>query len=236
MLLMGSPKVETAARGKVRVMLVDDHPVFRLGLRELINQEEDLAVCAEAEDVASAWREIQSLEPDMVIVDISLKGRDGICLVKEIAKYYRNMPVLVLSMHDESRFAERSLLAGAKGYIMKQETISSIIEAMRCVLEGKIYLSEKLKDVVLTQFASGVRTTEKSPVDNLSDRELEVYRMIGHGFGTNEIAQKLHLSVKTIGCYRERIKEKLGLKSGTELMRNAMRWVEDDSLLMEPGS
>ncbi len=218
---------------KTRILLVDDHPVFRLGLRELINQEKDCVVCAEAEDAAQAWNEIQKLKPDMVIVDISLKGRDGISLVKDISKHYRDMPVLVVSMHDESRFAERSLLAGAKGYIMKQETIGSIVKAVRHILKGKIYLSESLKDVVLTQFAGGSRTADKSPLDGLSDREMEVYRFIGQGFGTNEIAQKLNLSIKTIGSYRERIKEKLGLKSGHDLVCNAIRWIENEQPGME---
>lgn len=210
---------------QVRIMLVDDHPVFRLGLRELIQQEEDLVVCGEAEDTATAWNEIQRLNPDMVIVDISLNGRDGISLVKDMNRHYGAIPALVLSMHDESQFAERSLLAGAKGYIMKQETVSSIIKAIRCILEGRIYLSEKLKDAVLVRFASGSKGGGGSPVDALSDRELEVYRMIGLGLGTNEIARQLNLSVKTIGSYRERIKEKLNLKSGNELMRNATEWV-----------
>jgi len=230
---MGGLKAEITTGEKTRIMIVDDHPVFRLGLRELINQEKDLLVCGEAEDAAKAWDEIQRLEPDMVIVDISLKGRDGISLAKDIAKYYSDMPVLVLSMHDESRFAERALLAGAKGYIMKQETITSIVRAIRCILSGKIYLSDKLKDAVLTRFASGSGAVEKSPVDSLSDRELEVYRLIGLGFGTNEIAQKLSLSMKTIGSYRERIKEKLGLKSGNELVRNAIHWVENEQSEMK---
>lgn len=225
---MENPNPDPESVVKTRIILVDDHPVFRLGLRELINQEADLVVCAEAEDTTQAWNEIQRLMPDLAIVDISLKGRDGISLVKDIGKHYRDMPVLVVSMHDESRFAERSLLAGAKGYIMKQETISSIVKAIRHILEGKIYLSERLKDAVLTQFAGGSRTADKSPVDGLSDRELEVYRLIGQGFGTNEIAQKLSLSIKTIGSYRERIKEKLALRSGNELVRNAIRWVENE--------
>lgn len=229
-----TPKDEKAKREKVRIMIVDDHPVFRLGLRELINQEKDLVVCGEAEDYSSAWNEIRRLEPEMVLVDISLKDRDGISLVKEINRYYNEMPVLVVSMHDETRFAERSLLAGAKGYIMKQETLTSIVTAIRCILEGKIYLSERLKDAVLTQFAGGLKTVDASPVDRLSDRELEVYRLIGMGLGTNEIAQKLNLSIKTIGSYRERIKEKLDLKSANDLMRSAMRWVEHEQFETKP--
>ncbi len=215
---------------KVEIMIVDDHPVFRLGLRELINQEKDMVVCDEAEDYSSAWNKIQRIEPDMVLVDISLEGRDGISLVKEINRHYSNMPVLVVSMHDETRFAERSLLAGAKGYIMKQETLTSIVKAIHCILEGKIYLSERLKDVLLTQFARGFKTVDSSPPDTLSDRELEVYRLIGMGLGSNEIAQKLSLSVKTIGSYRERIKEKLNLKSANDLIRSATRWVEQEQL------
>jgi DNA-binding NarL/FixJ family response regulator len=220
---------EVANGEQIRIVVVDDHPVFRLGLRELIQQEKDLVVCGEAEDTATAWNEIQRLKPDMVIVDLSLKGGDGINLIKEIGRHHSDLPVLVVSMHDENRFAERSLLAGAKGYIMKQETITSVVKAIRCILSGKIYLSEKLKDSVLIQFASGSRKSEKTSVDALSDRELEVYRMIGLGFGTNEIAQKLNLSVKTIGSYRERIKEKLKLNSGNELIRNAIHWVESQN-------
>lgn len=232
---MATSKAELVKGDKVRIMIVDDHPVFRLGLRELINQEKDLVVCGEAEDYSMAWNEIQKLEPDMVLVDISLKGRDGISLVKEISRHYRNIPTLVVSMHDETRFAERSLLAGAKGYIMKQETLTSIVTAIRCILSGKIYLSERLKDVVLTQFAAGFRTGEVSPVDKLSDRELEVFRLIGMGFSTNEIAHELNLSIKTIGSYRERIKEKLNLKSANDLLREAMRWVENEQFETESG-
>jgi DNA-binding NarL/FixJ family response regulator len=215
---------------KVRIVIVDDHPVFRLGLRELIQQEDDLVVCGEAEDTATAWKEIQRLKPDMAIVDLSLKGGDGVNLIKAIAKNYTNLPVLVVSMHDEYRFAERSLLAGARGYIMKQETTTSVVKAIRSILSGKIYLSEKLNEIVLVQFATGSRTAMTSPVDTLSDRELEVFRMIGLGFGTHEIAQQLNLSIKTIGSYRERIKEKLKLSSGNELVRNAIHWVEDQKL------
>lgn len=233
---MAAPKAEDFKGDKVRIMIVDDHPVFRLGLRELINQETDLVVCGEAEDYSMAWNQIQKLEPDMVLVDISLKGRDGISLVKEIGKHYRNTPTLVVSMHDETRFAERSLLAGARGYIMKQETLTSIVTAIRCILGGKIYLSERLKDAVLTQFATGSRTGDLSPVDKLSDRELEVFRLIGMGFGTNEIAQKLNLSIKTIGSYRERIKEKLNLKSANDLLREAMRWVENEQFETASGA
>ncbi len=219
---------------KHRIMIVEDHPVFRMGLRELINQESDLVVCGEAEDAGQASKEIRRLEPGMVIVDISLKGRDGIDLIREVRSNNKDLPILVLSMHDESRFAERSLLAGAKGYIMKRETSSSVVEAIRCVLRGQIYLSEKIKGEILSRFVGGAHTYNKSPVDRLTDRELEVYRLIGRGLSTNDIAEKISLSAKTIGTYRERIKEKLNLKHASELIRHAMLWVENEEIRTNP--
>ncbi len=211
---------------KSRIMIVEDHPIFRLGLRELINQEDDLLVCGDAEDSCKAWDEIQRLKPDMVIVDISLNGRDGIDLVKEINNHYNDLPVLVLSMHDESLYAERALHAGAKGYIMKQEASESVVKAIRCVLSGKKYVSENLMRNILNRFIDQSQAYDKSPVNRLTDRELEVFRLIGNGFTTNEIAKKLNLSVKTIGTYRERIKEKLKLRHAAELVKHAVRWVE----------
>jgi DNA-binding NarL/FixJ family response regulator len=219
---------------KIRIMIVEDHPIFRLGLCELINQEHDLIVCGEAEDTGKAWNEIQRLKPDMVVVDISLKGGDGISLIKEIRRYYKNLPVLVVSMHDESRFAERSLIAGAKGYINKQETSGSIVDAIHCVLSGKIYVSENIKEEILNQLVGGIDDDDKSPIERLTDRELEVFQHIGKGFSTNEIARKLNLSTKTIGTYRERIKEKLNLKHASELVRHAMLWVENEYINMTP--
>ena len=226
---------ENVSKGeKHRIMVVEDHPVFRMGLRELINQERDLVVCGEAEDAGKASEEIRRLEPDMVIVDISLRGRDGIDLIREVRSHNKDLPILVLSMHDESRFAERSLLAGARGYIMKRETSSSVVEAIRCVLRGQIYLSERIKDEILDRFVGGAHTYNKSPVDRLTDRELEVYRLIGRGLSTNEIAEKLSLSAKTIGTYRERIKEKLNLKHARELTRHAMLWEENEEIETTP--
>jgi DNA-binding NarL/FixJ family response regulator len=227
---MGSMDSVSSSAGKIRIMVVEDHQVFRMGLRELINQESDLIVCGEADDADKAWDQIRSLEPDMAIIDISLKGRDGIGLVRDIRRDYKDMPVLVLSMHDESRFAERSLLAGARGYIMKRETSGSIVEAIRSVLAGKIYLSEKIKEEILGRFVSGYHTYDKSPVDRLTDRELEVFRLLGCGLSTNEVAQKLNISAKTVGTYRERIKEKLNLKRASELIRHAMLWIENEEI------
>jgi DNA-binding NarL/FixJ family response regulator len=230
---MTSDTVHSSVK-KIRIMIVEDHPIFRLGLCELINQENDLVVCGEAEDTGKAWNEIQRLKPDMVVVDISLKGGDGISLIKEIKRYYKNLPVLVVSMHDESRFAERSLVAGAKGYINKQETSGSIVDAIHCILSGKIYVSEKIKEEILNQLVGGIDDYDKSPIERLTDRELEVFQHIGKGFSTNEIARKLNLSTKTIGTYRERIKEKLNLKHASELIRHAMLWVENEYIDVTP--
>jgi DNA-binding NarL/FixJ family response regulator len=211
-----------------RILLVEDHPVFIVGLKELINQEADLKVCGEASDVPSAWRQIQASRPDMVIVDITLKEGNGIDLVRDINKQDPSLPVLVLSMHEESLYAERALAAGARGYIMKQETSTSIIQAIRCVLGGEIYAGKNLMRAILGRFANRPETP-LSPIEKLTDREMEVLEAIGQGLTTKQIAGKLHLSIKTIGTYRERIKEKLGLQNAFELVHQAVRWIEQRS-------
>lgn len=225
---MAQERKDSDNHKKIRIMIVEDHPIFRMGLRELINEEDDLTVCGEADEAGEAFREISRSKPDMVIVDISLKGRDGIELVRDVSRQDKQLPMLVLSMHDESLYAERSLLAGAKGYIMKRETSTSIIEAIRCVLSGRIYLSEKIKADLLDRFVRGPQKYDRSPMRRLTDRELEVFQWLGRGLSTNEIAQRLHLSAKTIGTYRERIKEKLNLRHASELMWQAMLWVETE--------
>ncbi len=207
------------------ILLVEDHPIFAAGLRELINQEHDLTVCGEASDITEAWRQILALKPDMVIVDITLKGRNGIELIRDINKENPGLPVLVLSMHEESLYGERALAAGARGYIMKQETSSSIVQAIRCILGGEIYASEKLMRIILGRIANQPNPNI-SPLDRLTDREMEVLEAIGRGLTTRQIAAKLNLSTKTIGTYRERIKEKLGLQNAFELIHQAVRWVE----------
>ncbi|MDD5169197.1 MAG: response regulator transcription factor [Syntrophales bacterium] len=211
-------------------MIVEDHPIFRLGLRELINLEKDMIVCGEAEDKVGAWNEIQRIKPDLVILDISLKDGDGISLIKDIAKNFKNMPVLVVSMHDESIFAERSLIAGAKGYINKREASVSIIEAIHCILRGKVFVSDNIKEEILHHLVGGIDTHDKFPMEKLTDRELEVFQLIGKGLSSNEIAGMLNLSIKTIGTYRERIKEKLHLNNAFELIRHAMLWVENEQI------
>jgi len=219
---------------KKKILVVEDHPIFRLGLSELINQEDDLIVCGHAEDVAGAWKQIQKLDPDLIIADITLENSDGIELVKEVNRHAKKIPVLMLSMHDEMLYAERALHAGAKGYIMKQEAMASVVTAIRHVLKGKIYLNERVKDHILFHLADSSRNKDKSPMKRLTDRELEVFRMIGKGLSTREIADKLHLSVKTIGTYRERIKEKLNVKHANELVRCAVHW-EKTGEMTSPG-
>jgi len=209
-----------------RIFLVEDHPVFRLGLKELLDQVEDLEVCGEADDVPGALAALEADLPDLLVVDLSLKGRSGIELIKEVRSRYGALPMLVVSMYDEALYAERALAAGARGYIMKQETSESIVEAVRKVLKGEVYLSERVKADILDKIVGGGRGEAGSPVELLTDREVEVFRLIGQGLTTGAIAEQLRLSANTIGTYRDRIKEKLNLKNAAELTVHAARWYE----------
>ncbi len=209
-----------------KVLIVDDHPVFCLGMSELINKAPDLKVCGSEDTPATALTAIQRLKPDLVIVDISLKDSSGIDLISEINNRFQGLPVLVLSMYDESLYAERALLAGARGYLMKQEAIGVVVEALRQVLSGKIYASDGVKDKVFQRLVAPHSMADTSPLDQLSSREMEVFRLIGEGLSTREIAERMKLSIKTIGTYRERIKEKLGLKHYTELVKAAVHYLE----------
>ncbi|SDP12209.1 response regulator [Desulforhopalus singaporensis] len=209
---------------KNRILIVDDHPIFCLGMTELINKEEDLEVCGSIELMKKTPEAIDNLKPDLVIIDISLKDGNGIELVQEIKKQYEGLPMLVLSMYDESLYAERALLAGASGYIMKQEAISQVVEAVRKVLGGDIYASQSVKEKVFKRLTNQAAGDSGSPLDILTNRELEVLRLIGEGYSTKEIAERLHLSIKTIGTYRENLKEKLKLKHFTELVKFAVHW------------
>lgn len=215
-------------RSKYGILIVDDHPVVRQGLAQLIDQEKDLEVRGHAEDAPQAMRAIKEIQPDMVIVDISLKDTSGMDLVKDMKIRHPDLPILILSMHDESLYAERALRAGAKGYIMKQEATERVITAIRRVLAGEIYVSDSLAAKMVTRIATGVAPSSSSPVESLSDRELEVLRLIGEGHKTRDVADKLHLSVKTIETYRAHIKEKLGFKDGNELFRYAVEWVSSE--------
>ena len=211
---------------KKKVLMVEDHPIFRMGMCELINQEEDLTVCGSAEDVPEAMNLVKMENPDLVIVDLSLKCSNGMTLIKEMNQYYKNIPVLVLSMHEESLHAKRCLLAGAKGYLMKHETKDSIIKAIRRIFAGKKYISQRVMDTLLDTLGEDSETGQEFPILGLTDRELEIFQKIGKGFSTGQIAGQLNLSVKTISAHRERIKQKLGAKTSSELVRYAVLWLE----------
>src|SRR5277367_5273974 len=208
---------------KKTVFVVDDHPLLRQGLALLINQEPDLMVCGEAEEAHAAMKAIAAIRPDILIADISLNGPDGLGLLKNLRTQYPDLPVLVLSMHDESIYAERALRARANGYIMKQEATEKVLVALRRILGGDIYLSEKMANKLLHQYISGAPADLNSRLSALSDRELEVFRLIGEGRGTRQIAESLHLSIKTVETYQAHIKDKLSLRSGRELVQHAIQ-------------
>ena len=217
---------KSKASGKQRILIVDDHPMLRHGLAQLINSEPDLTVCCEADTARQALAAIGQSKPDLALVDISLPDKSGLELIKDLHALYPELRVLVVSMHDESLYAERVLRAGGRGYLMKQEGGKKLMEAIRHVLSGQIYLSEKMSARILEIFSGGRRDGTGSPVGRLTDREFEVFQLIGQGKGTREIAGHLKLSVKTVEVHRARIKEKLGIKSATDLVRFAVRWAD----------
>ncbi len=210
------------------ILIVDDHPIVRQGLAQLINEEPDLHVCGQAEDALEAIQIIGKLEPDLVIVDLSLKNTSGLELIKDIKVRHASLPVLTLSMHDEAVYAERALRAGARGYIMKHEATDRVVIAIRRVLAGQIYVSEDLAANMVGKLVTGSGNHNKLSIERLSDRELEVFRLIGTGYGTREMAEGLHLSQKTIETYRAHIKEKLHLQDTNELLRTAIQWVKSN--------
>ena len=210
----------------VKVLIVDDHPIVRDGLSMRISGQADMEVCGEAEDVAEALDLVRQTRPDLVVIDIALKTGSGIDLIKRIKVIDDSIRLLAISMYDESLYAERAIRAGAMGYLNKQVATRNIIEAIRQVLDGKIYLSPQVADRMLQLARSGERL-EQSPVDRLSDRELQVFELIGRGFSTREIAEHLHLSAKTIDNYRDFIKTKLNLRDSNELLRQSTMWVVD---------
>jgi DNA-binding NarL/FixJ family response regulator len=208
---------------KKTVFIVDDHPLLRQGLALMINRELDLMVCGEAEEAQTAMREVAAKKPDILIADISLNGPDGLDLLKNLRGLYPDLPVLILSMHDESIYAERALRARANGYIMKQEATDKVLVAVRRILGGEIYLSDRMANKLLHQYISGGSADMHSRLSSLSDRELEVFRLIGEGRSTRQIAEKLHLSIKTVETYQAHIKDKLSLNSGRELVQHAIQ-------------
>jgi len=214
---------------KSRVFIVDDHTMFREGLRQLIECEAGLTVCGDAPDAVEALRGIHTSKPDVVIVDISLAGSNGIDLIKDIKAQFEELPVLVVSMHDESVYAERALRAGAMGYVMKHEPAKTVKAAVHKVLGGDMYLSEKMSSSVINRFMRGDTEQPKSPMETLSARELEVFRLLGRGKAVRQIAEELSVTIPTVNSFRNRIKEKLGLKSSTEVMLHAIQWEHDGS-------
>jgi len=214
-----------------RVFLVDDHPVTRQGLTVLINQEPDLIVCGHADSAPVALQMMQKIEPDIAVVDITLKTTSGIELLKNVHALLPDLPVLIMSMHDEGLYGERALRAGAKGYIMKHEASDRILDAIRCVLEGDLYLSTQMKEKMLHRLVRSKKNEVVFSIDTLSDREMEVFQLIGNGFGTREIAEKLNLSIKTIDSYREHLKLKLRLDNGPDLVRHAIQWVRSEGVV-----
>lgn len=212
------------------VIIVDDHPLMRKGLALALDAEMDITVVGQMNSAEEAIDEVERLEPDLAIIDISLPGMSGMELVKHLQARMPELRTLVVSRHDESLYAERAIRAGARGYIMKLEAGDVIVKAVRRVMNGGIYVSEEINERLLLSMAEGGRErVTQSPLEVLSDRELEVFELTGRGIGTRDIAERLHLSVKTIESYRARIKKKLNLESATELMQHAVQWVESES-------
>jgi DNA-binding NarL/FixJ family response regulator len=212
---------------KSRILIVDDHPLFCEGLGRMIDRHPSLKVCGQAPDAASAMKAVAELKPDLCLVDISLEGTNGIDLIKSLKAKYEEIPILVVSMHDESLYAERALRAGAQGYIMKNQPIQIVRAAIFKVLSGDIFLSEKMSTSVLARLLLGKKDQPVSPIEQLSDRELQVFQMLGEGHSSRQIAEALDLTIPTIHSFRNRIKEKLQLKNSTELVLHAMQWVRE---------
>ena len=217
------PKTSNGTARTRRVFIVDDHPLVREGLANLINQQSDLSVCGEAEDSAGAITDIESTHPDVALIDISLKNESGLELVKTLQNRFPQVALVVLSMHDEALYAERALHAGARGYVMKRETTKNVLTAIRRVIEGDIYVSDRVVNSMAKRMTSR-KTAAAEPVERLSDRELEIFRLLGQGRTPSQIADDLRLSLKTVQAYCARAKEKFGVTSLTELLRAAIRW------------
>ena len=223
---------EKTIKKQINVLIVDDHPIVREGLKQLLNSQEDIIVLGSVEDANTALKEIKNKLYDLLIIDISLKGSiNGLELTKTINSLYPDLPILILSMYDESIYAERAIRAGARGYIMKQEMTGTIVDAIKKITEGKIYLSDDMSSKLLDELMFKQNVRIGNTIEKLTDRELEVFQLIGHGYKTQDIASKLCLSIKTIDTYRIRIKEKLNLNDSTELTKTAIEWVYNNNLI-----
>jgi DNA-binding NarL/FixJ family response regulator len=216
-------------REKTRIYLVDDHPVVRETLTNLLNQEPDLVVCGEAEDTASAMKDIPARNPDLVILDISLKASSGFDLIKNLRAEIPHLGIVVFSMHDERLYAERCIRAGAKGYVMKRESTNRILVAIREVLAGKMGVSDHMASLFAQKFIDGRNSEQKSPLAVLSDRELEIFNLVGQGLSSRRMAQTLNVNIKTVQAHCAKIKQKLHLTAATELWREATKWYDDSS-------
>ncbi len=223
--IMMVPKQRDSASksSRAKVLVIDDHPIVRLGLTQLINQQEDMHVCGEAAESASTMRAIADLQPDIVTIDVGMMQMSGIDLIKRIHAEFPDLPILVISTYEETLYAERLLRMGARGYVMKQEPTETVMKALRLALKGAIYVSPRVSARMLEKIAEGGRIASGNPLEYLSDREMEVFQLIGQGLGTREIAERLHVSIKTVESHRAHIKEKLKLKSATELVQLAVR-------------
>jgi DNA-binding NarL/FixJ family response regulator len=211
-------------RPRRTILIVDDHPIFREGLTQSINREQGLIVCGEAENASAALEAVQAFRPDLVIVDITLPGKSGLELIKDLRALFPTLAILAVSMHDESLYASRILRAGARGYVMKQESPRTLLQAIRHVLDGGIYVSERMSAQILESY-SGQRTRkDASPIEQLTDREFEIFHLVGQGRNNQEIAQQLHLSLKTIAVHQANLRHKLNLASSSDLIRFALRW------------
>ncbi len=218
----------TAINGVKRILIVDDHPLMRKGLALTLEAEPDLVVCGQVESAEEALGAFEEVAPDMAIVDISLPGMSGLELIKHLHMLNPELGILVVSRHEETLYAERAIRAGARGYVMKLEAGKVIVQAVRRVLDGGIYVSDEINERLLMGIASRQGQMAQSPLEVLSDRELEVFELTGRGLGTREIAERLHLSIKTVESYRARIKNKLNLGNAAELMQHAVQWVESE--------
>jgi DNA-binding NarL/FixJ family response regulator len=221
---MSGPASKHDTKQPPGILVVDDHPIVRRGIAQMLEENGEFRVCAETDSPDQALRTLGESRPDVAIVDLSLAGRSGLDLVKQMRAIAPELPILVLSMHDEALYAERVLRAGASGYIMKHEATEHVADAIRQVLAGRVYLSERMTEKLLHRFTERPEESSGSPVEALSNRELEVFQLVGQGLSTREVAERLFLSIKTVETHLEHIKDKLHLESGRDLVRHAVRW------------